>query len=339
MNNGSVRVGDSLFVTDGVEYAYGKVASKDTSSNILWEVISHTAGMTLNIVLNTSGGWVLWVNKETNISVSGEFTQTDVIGDPANILANPGLKDGWMGSWIPQIPDGVINYNSMFYSRKVVGTLSGSSTPLYFSADNGIAWTYITLLTDQVRNALHTTSVSDFDAGVTVVADYTAFAKQTKAATYEPVFNGEAGLGSVFTTGSSDKTEGCLLIESLIGKVGVKVGGNALNTETLTAFRFKNATKLLERAIHNPLTFTANSSVAGDSSFIKAFNSQTSLNSQTNIQYNYEQLVYAAYLDHGDNGYIDPTNNQSTNTDDEGNTVLTGTATLAIPYGWSKNNT
>ncbi|TOI74202.1 hypothetical protein, partial [Vibrio parahaemolyticus] len=38
----------------------------------------------------------------TNIPVSGDFAQVDVIGEPANILTTPALANGWIGSWNPK---------------------------------------------------------------------------------------------------------------------------------------------------------------------------------------------------------------------------------------------
>lgn len=50
-------------------------------------------------------GYLIHESK-TNIPVSGNFTQVDVIGSPEKILATPVLANGWVGSWNPEIPKG-----------------------------------------------------------------------------------------------------------------------------------------------------------------------------------------------------------------------------------------
>jgi len=254
----------------------------------------------------------------TNISVSGDFTQTDVIGDPANILANPDLKDGWMGSW------GGMKVSNSPVTRKSV---NNSVKSLIYTSDDGN--TYGSSLRS-IASISNTISGWGTNYDYTTIISYTAFAKQTKVAYKEPVLNGEAGLGSVFASGFHGTGYGSLLSESLTSKI---LSGTWLSwdTSSVLSHGLANA-NTLNYVIHSSInTFNP---IGGA---FKAFDYQVENDQQVSLNYIYEDLVYDS--DWGDNGSMSINSSQTTNTDDNGNTVLSGTATLALPYGWVKNNT
>ncbi|MDG1859743.1 MAG: hypothetical protein P8I94_11600 [Emcibacteraceae bacterium] len=298
--------------------SYGHGAGKQLSESTLYFSAAgpHELGDVLRVMYT----------RETNISVSGEFTQTDVIGDPANILANPDLKDGWMGGWNPELPDGT----SKFYTR-TRKAVDASAT--YQETDNdGVSWASGSYSLDTVKNGYQ----SSFPVGRAFITHQTSFAKQTKLANNEPVFNGEAGLGNVAVSFSYNGFY--LLGESLLGKAIVSSNDNA----SLMKIRHGIRDGGYMYTGNNPATSLAHPDVeivysAEGAVGFKAIDYQVESNNQLGLNYTYEELIRTNGTK-GDDGKMDINDGQTTNTDDNGNTVLTGTNTLAIPYGWSKNN-
>ena len=166
---------------------------------------------------------------------------------------------------------------------------------------------------------------------------YTAFAKQTKVANNATVFNGEAGVGSVFATVTAQTNRGCLLGESLIGRALTGAGYKADSLPLLNLTYDQPTNKLLATSwgfpLHQSITMTSGYGLFG----FKALDYQVEDNQQLSINFAYEEIIHTTGF--GDNNLMFISDSQTTNTDDNGNTVITGTATLAIPYGWSKNNT
>ena len=225
----------------------------------------------------------------TNLSVSGEFNTQMVIGDPANILQTDALKDGWLGTWCPVIPDGV---SRIPLNRK---SLVSSTTQTYTS-NNGGSWTSGTIGIDSVKN-----DRNPVGSGAIVLMPYKAFAKQTKPSTNKPVYNGKAGLMGVFNTQASKQST---LSESLTGKVLKSSGANLPygTTNALTDFtlidagytgnkkiwgklgeidgQFPNHTKL---RLGNPIN---------NSPAIKVLPYQTSNNGQGSIGYQANELTW-----------------------------------------------
>jgi hypothetical protein len=69
----------------------------------------------------------------------------------------------------------------------------------------------------------------------------------------------------------------------------------------------------------------------------KVLNYNVVENQQGFINYAYTELKHDG-TDWGDDGKINIVDNQSTRTDDNGNTVLYGTARIVEPLGWIKND-
>lgn len=156
------------------------------------------------------------VIEETSLSVSGEFSQTDVIGDPAQILATPDLANGWLGNWIPVIPDGTtVKYSDAVMQRKNIGnTLIARE----YSDNNGTTWGQTTLTTSNTTNS--PTSTGFIGVGRVEVWNYTTHAYMTEAADNPVVYKYDVGIGdSVFASENSNLDAGVLLGESVVGKV------------------------------------------------------------------------------------------------------------------------
>ena len=268
--------------------------------------------------------FTLVVVEDTNISVSGEFTQTDVIGDPVNILANPDLKDGWMGSWNPKAPNG----QETPLIRKCADTTMES---VLVTTDLGGSWIVGGVGLDIILNESSTIIGNN-----EYVMDYTAFAKQTKVANTEPVFNHDQGLGTVMAFNNYQTLEGALFGESLISKIITNASSRTGRSSALLDFKlktidFKLSDSTTTMPTHNPLLLSSNTGVV-----VKCLDYQVESNQQVSLNYAYEELIYDT--DWGDNNQMYIEDGQTINTDDNGNTVLCGTNTLALPYGWAKNN-
>ncbi|CAM0074386.1 hypothetical protein VPH1208_0019 [Vibrio phage 1208] len=202
--------------TDGYVYLTNNVNNDDLISSFNTEFPN---GTTIDFYYVTES--------ELNLSVSGEFNTQMVIGDPANILLTDALKDGWLGTWCNVIPDGTQLWFP--YSRKFVGDTSSSSARRTYTVDGGVTWIEGGLTFDSTLNAYRSAA----DANYVGLHSYRAFANQTKPSENKRVYNGKAGLMSVFSTMANQQST---LSETLIGKVlkssGVNLPYGATNSLT-----------------------------------------------------------------------------------------------------------
>ncbi|MFL0951055.1 hypothetical protein [Vibrio parahaemolyticus] len=284
---------------------------------------------------------------EINTTVSGEFTQVDVIGDPANILATPALANDWLGSWIPEIPKGT---SQAYQLARKIGT-SGDTFTASYTTNNGTSWASQPLVVNGATNAV----TANWDSSHVWVVPYTAFAKQTKSSSNKKVLNGDAGLGNVWSGMSNEVQFGNALQESLLGKVGTAALGNTAesNNLKLNSWIMHSRSGKIEGNIndlprHNPVNLLAPNN---DSPAVKALWYQTSDNSQLGLNFAWNELVYnsggtvgnewgdtiAATTYTNASGQIRITDGTSTFTNLNGDTCLYGTNELSIPYGYSKN--
>jgi len=155
----------------------------------------------------------------TSTSVSGEFSQTDVIGDPANILATPDLANGWLGNWVPVIPS-TASPAPFPFTRKVVSGINDDPTLtsgfIANSAVVGGAWSVVSRACDVEKNEQITTLGDNH----VQLFSYTAHAYMTEAADNPVVYKYDIGIGdSVFASENSALDSGVLLGESVVGKV------------------------------------------------------------------------------------------------------------------------
>ena len=316
-----------IVLTDGTIYK-GKWYSAGTEGRFRLDTIY--GDVTSSITYATGDALYAVGSVPKDISVSGEFTQTDVIGDPANILANPALKDGWMGSWNPALYETGQPVDIPFVRKSLDSTYAEIRTTNYGDSYTYVSGVPIDTISNSASRVLPDTNVTCYS--------YTAFAKQTKVADNEPVFNGEAGLGSVFLTTHNNTANASLLAESLVGKV---------LTDNSDQRKAANVSINEIRFEYNGIISTSNNRLVKHESYVfgspnnnsfavKALNYQVESNQQLGLGYLYEELVHNG-TDWGDDLTLVGKSGQTTNTDDNGNTVLTGTATLAIPYGWVKN--
>lgn len=334
-------IGDKVSVIQGsiVEVDGATINAIVDGSHVTWDVVDGTfnrqAGVSPYVIHQT----------ETNYSVSGNFTTQDVIGDPANILLTPDLQNGWLGSWIPVIPDG--SAKTYTYTRKVLDT---GSLDRQYTPDNGVSWATQANVVNNVTNSFTSSLLAP--NGV-AVCPYTAFAKQTKESTNKPVLNGSQGVGDVFVQSDHRTILGGLTTESLIGKVPT----NSAATRRYTEHKLESI-DLFETSIQSAAGFepTHTHILSGapdnNSPAVKALPYQIADNGQTNLGIHANELTYDASGTVGNewgdtvasttytNAYgtmkITATGSD-TFTDLNGNTNIQAVHELALPTGYVHN--
>lgn len=288
-------------------------------------------------VQDSSNATAVVATKLFNVSVGGSFLQTDVIGNPANILATPQLANGWQGSWIQEIPDGLKDYFT--FARKYVG--SGVDITRTYTLNNGDSWTSGVILLTNIP--LNQSQFENMPSNQVTLYQYRAFAKQTENAVNDVVYGGDASVGKVYAT-SNYQEHGNLLGESLIGRVLTNNSDVRINTLSLNTCALQNSKdvnnfgKLSSAEVFGGISHKTLSlaSPANNSPAFKVLNYNVNINQQAFIQYAYTELKHNG-TNWGDDSKITIVDNQATKTDLNGNTVLVGTAKLKEPIGWIKN--
>ncbi|WP_186436477.1 hypothetical protein, partial [Pseudoalteromonas neustonica] len=320
-------LGDVVFV-QGMDGQYRKrtVSSISQFTIIFTENVSRAAN---GLIVH---------QRQLATSIAGEFTHTEVTGDPASIRLCDDLKDGWVGSFNPNIPDGVRTIIPL--TRKYAG--SGSDVVRNSTTDNGETWsgTSTSSLTSLSDNTI---SVVPAQASTQVnIYQYKVKAKSVVNALNYKIHAGNEGLGTIHVNALGDTRYGSKLGNDLLGKV---ITGNASNLFQDT--KLKNWVRLLESEklhtdasyphIHNELTIRQGGSIPTGFVGFKALNYNVVENQQAFINYAYTELTHNG-TDWGDDGKIHIVDNQTTMLDENGNTVLVGTAQIVEPLGWIKND-
>jgi hypothetical protein len=244
--------------------------------------------------------WSGAVGVPKKVSVGGSFLQTDVIGDPANILLTDALKNGWEGSWIPVIPDGIVVYRNITHTRK--GLLT--TMLAVFASSPYTTWGQGDFTIDGALNGL------DSGGAPTVrqvrIHQYQAFAKQTEPTVNSAVYGGARGTGSVDTMSQYNVSRSVFLGESLLGLIGKNQGyPYGANSTVLSRVLFDS--KFVSGAYaptHEKIILGA---PTNDSKAFKALNYNTETNQQAGINYAATELVY------GKNTYLGTVTQASTN--------------------------
>lgn len=212
-----ISIGDTISIVEAgtVLVSEATVTNINTNTFVQWDASDGT------YVRDSAKSYYAVLTTPTNLSVAGEFSQTDVIGDPAEILATSDLANGWMGNWIPVIPDGAIDVFPLH--RKYVG--SGSDVTRTYTTNNGSAWTSGAIaISDTVNNE---TGFTNMPANQVTLYSYTAHAYMTEAADNPVIYKGTEGIGDVWS--SSFHGQGNLLAEAVIGEVLTGGYGNTLH--------------------------------------------------------------------------------------------------------------
>ncbi|ELA9557194.1 hypothetical protein QTG58_001868 [Vibrio parahaemolyticus] len=228
-------------------------------------------------------GYLIHESK-TNIPVSGNFTQVDVIGSPEKILATPVLANGWVGSWNPEIPKGTSQAYQLV--RKMV--TSGNTFTAPYTTNNGTSWSSQPLTINGTTNAV----TANWDDRHIWVVPYTAFAKQTKPSTNKPVLNGSEGIGFVWASADNYMSQGQGLIETLIGKVGKDNQDGNQETRLALTKHFMQPEGTLKKGDvrkHTPIDLKK---PINDSPAVKTLWYQTAENQQCSLNFAWNELVW-----------------------------------------------
>lgn len=336
-NLGSERnlcIGDFIWVKpDGTSKFYGaKIIELSTTyikANLL-EGFTHpiSDGAPQNVQVPTE----YWIPQYLNSSVSGTFTHIDVIGDPSNISLCDDLKEGWLGAWIPIVPDGT--------SKEARGTRPCLTHINTISTLNlGQNWGGSSLTFQNAKNSF----TGSFSSSAIYLITYTCASKTTESAKNTFVHNEKSGLGYIFASSRARDETGRTLGYSLTGKIltSENASGNGKDQEliSLSKVQFGDGFEMLIGlgsllTEHPPLGIIA---PLNNSPGFKALNYNVVENQQAFINYAYTELKHNG-TDWGDDGKVHIADNQTTMLDENGNTVLVGTARCVEPLGWIKND-
>ncbi|WP_064435406.1 hypothetical protein [Pseudoalteromonas neustonica] len=264
-------------------------------------------------------------------SVAGEFLHTDVIGPPAKILQCDDLKDGWLGRWLPQLvqPSKILN------AELSLPCIGSSLTQALFTS-NQITWANLTATFNPTENTVLVGGGATSQDNLYMLI-YNTKAKITKNSVSSSIYGGVKGIGKVDAI-TDNLTGYSLLTYSLAGIIPAQRYwlGLALNI-SMKKFILSSESKFSlsgEGALHNELSLHPPiSGITG----VKALNYSVVENQQGFINYAYTELKHDG-TDWGDDGKIHIVDGQSTMLDENGNTVLVGTARCVEPLGWIKND-
>lgn len=325
---GAIEIGDIVHVVDsGVYIVTGKIINTLAfGDGSYYSQCNFIKGTPVQASIGASS--YLIVERQIETSTGGSFLQTDVIGNPVNILATPALVNGWQGSWLPQIPDGSDKY--FMLTREALMPQMGQ----VYTVSNGAGWGKIDVTLDTINNTWRNPLAANF----IVLNTYQAFAKQTENAPNAAVYGSVGGVGGVFAVADHYKMAGGLLAESAAGLILKSNQGVTRNFKTLLTSMLgwegqPETNEGHDGVTHSPLTLGAPSN---NSPAFKALNYNVNLNQQAFVQYAYTELKHNG-TNWGDDEKVTIVDNQSTKTDLNGNTVLVGTAKLKEPIGWIKN--
>jgi len=291
-----VKVGDTVSVSDAsgnVLAANAVITLIDTSppsyETLVWDAARDG---TFNRVAGNDYYSLLSVG--TNTQVSGEFLQTDVIGDPANILATPDLANGWLGGWVPVIPVSSTTYVLDLTRKSLVST--GTR---YTTNDNGLTWASTSQGYDTVQN----TGSVFLSSGSIAIFEYTAHAYLTEAADNAVVYQGSEGIGDVFVTSYYDATTnyGAFIAESCSSTILTNnSSGVTVEELVLEKFLVRN-TGVLNPVAKNALQHrhTTLAQPTNNSHAVKALSTLTEINGQLFIDYKGKEMVWDTTLDNG----------------------------------------
>ncbi|EMN7265499.1 hypothetical protein WB881_000038 [Vibrio parahaemolyticus] len=273
----------------GVTYEIFTAYSSDDGSETEWQVRPIGGFGTVDLTSFSAGKkCYALLQKDTNIPVSGDFSQVDVIGEPANILTTPALANGWIGSWNPKFHT---NYNTIVGTRKnVLGAVARRYT------DNlGTAWGSDSPAWDSAKNSFVASSLQP--TGRVELWEYTAFAKQTKVSTNKKVLNSTEGLGQVHATYHHHVTAGATLVEALLGKVATSASTNARHTYTLQDYLIHEKGCTLDVGPGYLPTHATLDLAKPDAPTpaVKALWYQTANNQQCSLNFAFNELVYKPF--------------------------------------------
>jgi len=334
----SLKYGRVFAITDGVNSLALKVAGVLVTNVYSLTVLDEIGSFP--IVSSDSGqdssSLSILIDVKHNVSVAGEYTHTEVIGDPAKIMLCEDLKYGWCGSWNPVIPNGMNPWNTFQTSSPTNSYVINKVQ----TDDDGVSFTSGTHGFSPNMSAPSATTSPPL--GRVEIWYYKTKARPTISTTNSEVYRAKTGLGDVIFSQSCNEWGARQLGYSLTGGIltsirsgtskffqTVKLESYSLYEGKLGAWTSTNRgspTHALPKDFNAP---------ENEGPAFKALNYNVAKNQQGFINYAYAQLTYDATAgDWGDDGKIHPVDNQTTMLDENGHTNLVGMACCVEPIGW-----
>ena len=258
---------------------------------------------------------------QVNLHKQANPTWTDIVGDPANILA--AFPNGVEGQWIPELLENRVNLSRPFVSSQTNWRL--------LTQDLGATWTVSTSSLDSILN---TTYALNNSTSVELL-HYETQAYFTEDSVNSKVLK----LGKCGANGSKDFNRGGLLVGSLIGKVpvgnytghfgihGVPVT-EMYNTVTDGTYIMGSIAAYDSQGLnHQPLDFPSvvDAPHAKYVDYVSVENGGAGI-----ICLAYKEMIFD--VDWGDNNQFEIFSNQVPFTDDNGNIGVRGTAKFPMQH-------
>jgi hypothetical protein len=241
-------------------------------------------------------------------------TWTDILGDPANIAAT--FPDGVEGQWVPEIPNG--STKDYKFTRKIEATVAR-----VFTENNGTTWS-TSGVTINSSNNNQTIFLAATHVGL--------YHYETQAHFTEDDVNSEVlDLGEVYVTSASSTQFGNVLQSSLTGKIGTAALGNSLESANVGAVwdYVYLANELSTVSNSYPKHRGINSDNLGGNT-TKTLDYLSEQDGVGKLCYAYKEMKHD--VDWGDNNEFEILDSQGTQTDDNGNDILYGTASFNTQY-------
>jgi hypothetical protein len=313
------------------------VLSKMTVGQRVW--IQETSGYVERTVATINIGSAYFTTTASTDRVNGNLmviglvqthkqanpTWTDIIGSPENIAAT--FPDGVEGQWIPVIPDGVKDGTHFQQNRKAINLKSCLQT-----VDNGTSWTNNTgwgsfANFNYINNAPSNHSGGGlYPLGAVQLVHYETQAHFTQDDDNSKVLDlGGVWASSFYLLGYGSELAGSLVGKALTASEGVQ---GVLSEQGFTQVALVNNLKLsgakpAYTPKHNPISIDGLLAV-------KTLDYLSQDNNVAKLCYAYKEMVFDVTW--GDNNQFEIASNQNTLTDDNGNTVLYGTASFDTQY-------
>lgn len=310
------KIGDKVsLVLSGVVIKSSLVITGISGENIIWS----SSVFTFN---RTSDRYYIIHELESPITVSGEYYQKNIVGDPASILAV--FPNGGYWEWIPVIPDGTAK--DFILTHPTLGSQVNLD-----STNKGVTWASPTDHTNTTTNGYVN---KPWPTGFVRLATYKTKARQTQPTTNKAILQGTAGIGDVFLSANYTTPSGRGLGYSLTGKINKSSNGVCYHEAALQSYLIDPLNGKLASYFAPIYTNNLLSTPSNNSGAFKFLWTQFSENKKSNIQFNWSELIHNG-TSWGDDGKIHIIDEESKRNDTNGLEVGFGTDELVKPLGFT----
>lgn len=289
---------------------------------------------------NWTGTFHVMLTNRFDSSIASEYLQMDVVGTPQRILSCDDLKDGWLGSWIPELPDGSKDRFSL------TRPLKESDKITKYQTDNGDTWTKDTNVS--VNKNVPDASLGTPPATRVIFLIYTSKTVITSPDSRSTLLTGpESFISGVYAYSRGDMTGfgGRDLGFSMIGTMTNSNSGTREQILTLQNIGINMETgvpaggSVISPSTHGELSLYG---VAGTKGYKVSSYASTGINATEapegpigygQLYYSYTELTHDG-TDWGDDQKINIIDWSGTYLDQNGNKNAIGTAKIVDKLGW-----